>query len=113
MTRTNRTRILGATMAAVACLMLTSGCAKIGEPQPPEVLIPKAAVDLTAHQLADTIILQVARPVQNTDGSAATTLASVDVYRLEEEANASAMPQPLPANEFGKRAAPILSIPST
>ncbi len=115
MHKTSRTWMLEATLAVVACLMLTSGCAKIGEPQPPEVLIPKAAVDLAAHQLADTIILKVASPVQNTDGSATTTLASVDIYRLEEERStvAVATPPPLPAEEFGERATRILTIPSS
>jgi fibronectin type 3 domain-containing protein len=100
-------------LALVVCLILTTGCAKIGEPQPPEVRIPRAAVDLAAQQLADTILLKVTKPTENTDGSAATTLASVDVYRLLGNPSAVLAAAALRDDEYADRAERILSIPSS
>jgi len=100
-------------LALVVCLVLTTGCAKIGEPQPPEVRIPRAAEDLSAQQLADTILLKVTKPTENTDGSAATTLASVDVYRLLGNPSAVLAAAALRDDEYADRAERILSIPSS
>jgi hypothetical protein len=100
-------------LALVVCLVLTTGCAKIGEPQPPEVRIPRAAVDLAAQQLADTILLKVTKPTENTDGSAARTLASVDVYRLLGNPSAVLAAAALRDDEYADRAERILSIPSS
>jgi len=113
MKHTRQTEILGMRLALAVYLVSAIGCAKIGEPQPPEVRIPQAAVDLTVHQLADTIVLKVTKPTQNTDGSAATTLALVDVYRLGGCFNTSATAPDLPDDEYAERAERILSIPSS
>jgi len=93
-----------------ALLAFGTGCAKLGEPQPPQIHIPKPAVDLTARQRADSILLAVTKPAQNTDGSAANTLAGVEVLRLREGANPEVAAKPLPANQFVEQAATILSI---
>jgi hypothetical protein len=94
----------------IAALASATGCAKIVEPLPPEARVPKAATDLEAHQLADTIVLTVSQPVQNTNGSPVTTLEKVQVLRLVEETNAGGNGRPLPQEEFLKRADPILTI---
>jgi hypothetical protein len=93
-------------MGMIFCL----GCAKIAEPQAPEVRVPKAAVDLTAYQRSDYIVLTVSMPVQNTNGSAVTTLRGMEVYRLAEDATKNPSSNPLSEEQFEKRAAPILSI---
>ena len=74
-------------LALFASLALLSGagCAKIGEPHPPEVRVPKAATDLAARQVSDFIVLTFSKPDRNTNGSEATTLKSVDIFRLSEE----------------------------
>ncbi len=87
-----------------------TGCAKVGEPQPPEVHIPKPATDLYARQISDYVVLIVSMPVQNTDGSHATNLRSVEVLRLAEDTNDSENTQPLSQEQFIERAAHILSI---
>ncbi len=89
------------------------GCAKVGEPQPPLVRIPKPAVDLTARQISDSVVLQVSMPVRNTDGSEVSTLDSVQVLRLAEDKKDSRRPQPLPQKEFINRASTIISIPAS
>ena len=61
-------------LAAVAMLLSVAGCAKIADPLPPEILVPKAAVDLTAQQRADHVVLTVSAPKWNTNGTAITTL---------------------------------------
>ena len=90
-----------------------ASCAKIGEPRPPEVRIPKEAADLAARQSADSIVLTVSKPERNTNGSEATTLQSVDVFRLTEAAGAEDTAKPLPAEQVMKTATRILSIPSS
>jgi hypothetical protein len=99
----------GAALFAATFLMWSAGCAKIGEPQPPQINIPKPAADLAARQVADSIVLTVSKPVQNTNLTPAKTLQRVDVYRLADEANAG-NDNPLSQEEFLNRASRIQSI---
>jgi hypothetical protein len=87
-----------------------AGCAKIGDPRPPEVKIPKAAVDLAARQTADFIVLTVSKPNENTNGSKATTFQRVDVLRLAEEASGTQPEKELAQDLFMKSATRVLSI---
>ena len=77
----------------VCLLLLLGGCAKTGDPQPPTVLVPRPATDLAARQVADTVLLTVSIPAENTDGSPATTLAQVEIFRLVEEGSGSLSPR--------------------
>jgi hypothetical protein len=70
------------TFLAIICLLDLLSCGKIGEPQPPQVLVPKPAVDLAARQYGDRILLSVSVPAQNTNGSRLTTLGSVEILRV-------------------------------
>ena len=62
-------------------LFLTAACGKIGEPLPPLIRIPQPIADLTARQQGGEVILGWTLPHLNTDGSTATTLASMEIYR--------------------------------
>ncbi|MEJ2109224.1 MAG: fibronectin type III domain-containing protein [Acidobacteriota bacterium] len=98
-------------IAVMAIFILTfSGCAKIADPEPPLVQIPRAASDLTARQSADSIILQASLPRQNTDGSPVTHLQRVDVYRLMEELPAAKEKTRISPEQFQDSADPIVSI---
>jgi hypothetical protein len=119
---------------AAAFLLWCMGCAKIADPQPPEILIPKPATDLAARQVSDFILLSVSMPSQNTNGSPVSTreserrtgikkpsqnaarsqvstLQRVDVFRFATS-NSLVSNKPLSDAEFLKQALPILSIPS-
>lgn len=113
MLKAAKTEILATALAIAVCLTLGAGCAKISEPQPPRLHVPKPAADLAVHQLSDLIVLTVAKPSLNTDGSAATTLASVDVFRINEDVNQGVSIDPISEEQFAKRAERILSIPSS
>ncbi len=62
-------------------LLLTAACGKMGEPLPPLIRIPRPIADLTARQQGAEVILGWTLPRLNTDGSTATTLASIEIYR--------------------------------
>lgn len=94
-------------LAAISCW----GCAKIAEPEPPQVRIPKPAFDLAVRQLSDYLVITVSIPESNTNGSKATTMKSVDVYRLREGIQDSG--SALPEEQFMKSATRVLSIPSS
>jgi hypothetical protein len=111
-TRFSKIQTLNATMLLAAWLAFSAGCAKVGEPQPPEIHIPKPAADLTAHQISDAIVLTFKKPVLNTDGSSATTLARVEVFRRLEDLRRDLPPNPLPEAQFVQSAVRILSIAS-
>ncbi len=98
--------------AAVAVLLSVAGCAKIADPLPPETLVPMAAVDLTARQRADFVVLRVTFPKLNTNGTAVTTLQRVEVYRLSENASGESSGKQIPENRFQREADPIISIPA-
>lgn len=101
-----------ANLVAVILLAALSlpGCAKIADPEPPQVRIPKPAIDLAARQLSDFLVLTVSKPAVNTNGSEATTLQRVDVYRLGEDVTAA--DRVLDDEQFIKSATRILSIPT-
>jgi hypothetical protein len=111
MQKTIQSQISGVALALAVCLACSAGCAKIGEPQPPEVHVPKAAADLAAHQLADVIQMKVTKPTVNTDGSALTTLASIDLFRITEDTHKDAQASALPDEELVRRGERIRSIP--
>jgi hypothetical protein len=110
--RLNKIQALSATLLLVVCAAFGTGCAKIAEPQPPEIRIPKPATDLAARQVSNSIVLTFSKPTRNTDGSAATTLATVEVFRLHEDGNRNAQEAPLPEDQFVQRAVRIRSIAS-
>ena len=100
---------------AIICLLFTSGCARIADPQPPEVFIPRPAIDLAATQSGDSVLLTFALPDQNTDGSPVTTLKNIEVFciteTIKEKLPAFPIP-PLEEKEFLSQAKQVLSIPS-
>ena len=96
---------------AITLFLSFTGCAKIADPLPPEILIPMAAVDLTAQQHADYVLLKVSLPKWNTNGTPVTTLQRVEVYRLTEDSSGASSRRQIPENQFLQKADPILSIP--
>jgi hypothetical protein len=111
--RSQSSRLLRPTIAlfAVAFTLWCMGCAKIADPQPPEIRIPKPATDLAARQVSDCILLSVSMPSQNTNGSQVSTLQKINVYRFSADKH-PALSEPLSDAEFLKKALPILSIPA-
>ena len=111
----NPRRWTGPAMALLAALtiLLSGGCAKVGDPQPPEVRIPQPASDLAARQVSDFIVLTFSKPERNTNGSEVTTLKSADVFRLAEDFEPPSELASLPQEDFMKSALRIMSIPSS
>lgn len=56
-------------------------CGKVGPPLPPEVLVPKPITDLASAQVGHEIKLTWTLPTLNTNGSKATTIQRIEVYR--------------------------------
>ncbi len=61
--------------------LMPAACGKIGEPLPPLIRIPRPVADLAAQQQGRQVMLSWTLPKLNTDGSTATTLASVEIFR--------------------------------
>jgi hypothetical protein len=97
------------TLYRVLCLSLLglAACAKISEPLPPQLLVPKPATDLKVAQYADKTLLSVSMPGENTDGSRVLTLGEVEIFRL---AGDRANPGPLPQDAFLAQAERIQTI---
>jgi hypothetical protein len=112
-TRCGKTRIPGLLLLFGVCLVFGASCAKIGEPKPPEIQIPKPASDLTVHQVSNSIVVAFTKPVQNTDGSPARTLATIELFRLVENIAPGIQSHSLPEDQFIRKAAHIRSIAST
>ncbi len=64
---------------------LLQACGNVGDPLPPLIQIPKPISDLSVLQLGKNVKLSWTLPKLNTDGSAATTLQRVEIYRLRSK----------------------------
>jgi hypothetical protein len=86
---------------------LLTGCGNVGAPLPPLIQIPVPVSDLAIQQFGKSAQLSWTLPKLNTDGSSATTVATVEIYRLVTDQN-----QPAPAHRaFAQSAQPWKSIP--
>lgn len=87
-----------------------SGCGNVGDPQPPLVQIPQKVADLSAKQIGSHISLTFSIPKFNTDGSSATSIGRLEIYKLS-----TAMPDalPLPFKQFEKQAQLFRTIPAS
>jgi hypothetical protein len=87
---------------------LLIGCAKTAEPQPPVARVARPASDLAARQYDAAVILKVAAPTENTDGTKIGGVRTVEVFRvtLSGRNNAAALPEA----EYLARAARIYQI---
>jgi len=108
MRRTAEIAFFPVSLFVSALLFVAAGCAKVGEPQPPVLLLPKPATDLAARQYADKIVLTVSTPAQNTNGSPVTTLQEVEVFRVS--AGRGQLKVPLPKEDYLRRATKILAV---
>ena len=70
-----------------------AGCGNVGDPLPPLIQIPAPVSDLAAYQFGKWIKLSWTLPKLNTDGSAATTSAGVEVYRLSADSSQNVIPE--------------------
>jgi hypothetical protein len=75
----------GLRLLLLACPVFISGCAKTGDPHPPTVLVARPAVDLTATQYSDQVMLTVSEPVQNTNGTAVAGPVAIEIWRKVED----------------------------
>jgi hypothetical protein len=74
---------------------LSTGCGNVGAPLPPLIQIPVLVSDLKVQQFGKSAHLSWTLPKLNTDGSAATTVATVEIYRLATDRN-----QPAPDSKW-------------
>lgn len=89
-------------------LLFLSGCGNVGDPQPPLVQIPQAVSDLSAQQVGGQIELAFSLPRYNTDGSSATTISRVEVYRARMSMAAQL---PLGVKQFEKQCELVRTLP--
>jgi hypothetical protein len=73
-------------------LSLLAACGNIGDPLPPLVQIPKPISDLTARQFGKQVKLSWTLPQLNIDGSKATTLDRLEIYRLSTQPGNAILP---------------------
>jgi len=102
-----------ATSLLIAGLIVMTACAKIADPLPPLIRVPKPANDLSVYQRADSIVLTVSKPTSNTDGSPASNLEYFQILCLKEDAKDSGRALDLSDDVFIKEAEPVLMIASS
>jgi hypothetical protein len=100
--------LLGSLILAV---LFYPACAKVGEPQPPVIYIPKPSVDLTCRQVADQMLLSVSLPSVNTNGTPVNNLKTVEVFRADVDLAQATTP--LNEGDFLKGGTRILSVSET
>ena len=76
--------LLGLLLAVIA-----GACGKVGEPLPPLINIPRAILDLEVRQQGQEMTLSWTMPQFNVDGSVATTVSFINVFRVISHQNNS------------------------
>jgi len=69
-------------LVILVLILCLAACGNVGEPLPPLIQIPVAVSDLAVTQTGRSVKLSWTLPKLNTDGSAATTLSAIEIYRL-------------------------------
>jgi hypothetical protein len=95
----------------ILALLFCPACAKVGEPQPPIVYIPKPSADLTCRQVADRVLLSVSLPTTNTNGTPVNTLKTLEVFRADVDPAQATVP--FQESDFLKVGTKILSVSET
>ncbi len=95
---------LGLVLASVLALF---ACGKVADPLPPFIQIPLPVSDLTAIQFGKQMNLSWTLPKLNVEGSEATTLEWVEIYRLSQPPGASGVSK----DQFGQEASLLSKIP--
>src|SRR5882724_6861928 len=70
-----RTRIA----AALAAIIMLSGCGYIGEPLPPALNIPIAVKDLRVLECGDNLLIEFTAPATSTEGVTLAALRGVEL----------------------------------
>jgi hypothetical protein len=91
-------------------LLCLCACAKTGDPEPPQLLVPRPALDLSARQYGDGVMLTVSPPTLNTNGSLVTTMGRVEVFRIAGDIRKDA--GPLSEEKFLSQAEKIMTVPA-
>lgn len=86
----NTTLKVSILLALLLSASLLTGCGNVGAPLPPLIQIPVPVSDLAIQQFEKSAQLSWTLPKLNTDGSAATTVAEVQIYRLTTGLNQAA-----------------------
>ncbi len=106
----------GRFLAGAACLLMlpavaSVSCARVGDPVPPQIPIPKRATELSVVQIGSNARLRIPRPKENVDGSEVRQMQEIRIYRLmqnKETAGASSGPD---SGQFRSLAAPLAVLP--
>jgi hypothetical protein len=94
-------------LVLLVVLFSFTGCGNVGAPLPPLIQIPVPVSDLAIQQFGKSAQLSWTLPKLNTDGSSATTVSTVEIYRLVTDHN-----QPAPDSKaFAQSTQPWKSIP--
>jgi hypothetical protein len=103
----NTTLRVSILLALLLFSSLLTGCGNVGAPLPPLIQIPVPVSDLAIQQFGKSAQLSWTLPKLNTDGSAAATVATVEIYRLVTDHS-----QPAPdLKAFAQSTHPWKSIP--
>jgi hypothetical protein len=89
--------------------LLLVGCGKVADPLPPLVEIPSPVADLSGRQLGRKVILGWSVPRLNTNGSEATTLEYLEIFRTDRPIDVSSLSK----NQFRQTAILITTIPKS
>ena len=100
-------------LVCILCIFM-AGCARIGDPKPPEYRVPEAVRDLEARIIGDEVVLTFSIPERNTDGSPVSNIRSLEIFRITEDAGTEppASSTDLSEKSFLNRATRVFSIPT-
>jgi len=85
-------------------VLLGCSCARVADPLPPQISIPKRTVDLSLKQEGTNVRLFIPKPALNVDGSGVQKLKEIRIYRLMQKKGDQAVHPATTETEFKSRA---------
>jgi len=92
-------------------LLLAESCARVGDPLPPLLHIPRRTTDLSVRQIDNEIVLRVPKPTVTTEATEIRRLKEIRIWRMTRQKDQGQPVPPVDENIFRSRSSLLTALP--